>query len=257
MIFEPEIYCSCEKTAELDGNTPLTLDGAGLWVGVLSRGECLLQGSEMSGHSGDILLGTAPLELRPQSDCHLLAVRLTGYCAEAYLLRLGASRWADGASCPGAAELGAQLEGNGTAAIAYALLCALGRADETARPLPPLVAEALQAIRQNYMALYGVEELSEQLGVTKSHLVRAFKQALGVPPGKYLTNVRIEAVKTLLLSDEYNLEMIAGLTGFSGANYLCRVFKREVGVSPAAWRAAAAPPPAVPKLPPRSAEMFV
>ena len=123
--------------------------------------------------------------------------------------------------------------------------------------MPPLVAEAVAAIRQNYMALYGVEELSEQLGVTKSHLVRAFKQEIGVPPGKYLTNVRIEAVKALLLSDEYNLEMIAGMTGFSGANYLCRVFKREVGVSPAAWRAAAAPLPAVPKLPPRSAEMFV
>ena len=71
------------------------------------------------------------------------------------------------------------------------------------------------------------------------------------------SNVRIEAVKALLLSDEYNLEMIAGMTGFSGANYLCRVFKREVGVSPAAWRAAAAPLPAVPKLPPRSAEIFV
>ena len=119
------------------------------------------------------------------------------------------------------------------------------------------VAEAVAAIRQNYMALYGVEELSEQLGVTKSHLVRVFKQEMGVPPGKYMTNVRIEAVKTLLLTDEYNLDMIAGLTGFSGANYLCRVFKREVGLSPAAWRTAAAPLPAVPKLPPRSQEMYV
>ena len=102
-----------------------------------------------------------------------------------------------------------------------------------------------------------IEELSEQLGVTKSHLVRVFKQEMGVPPGKYMTNVRIEAVKTLLLTDEYNLDMIAGLTGFSGANYLCRVFKREVGLSPAAWRTAAAPLPAVPKLPPRSQEMYV
>ena len=257
MIFEPEMYCSCAQTAELDGTDARTLGGSGLWVGVLSRGDCLLEGCEQPGHSGDVLLGAAPLVLTPQSDCHLLAARLTGYCADAYLLRLGAARWADGASCPGAAELLAQLHGGGSAPMAYALLCAVGKADETARPLPPLVAEALEAIRQNYMALYGGEELSEQLGVTKSHLVRAFKQALGVPPGKYLTNVRIEAVKTLLLTDEYNLEMIAGLTGFSGANYLCRVFKREVGLSPAAWRAAAAPPPAVPKLPPRSAEMFV
>lgn len=257
MIFEPEIYCSCVQTLELDGTEPATLSGAGLWAGILSRGECLLEGCAQPGRSGDILLGPAPLTLTPQADCHLLAVRLTGRCADAYLLRLGTGRWADGASCPGAAELMAQLQGGGTAPLAYGLLCALAKADETVRPLPPLVAEALAAIRQNYMALYGVEELSEQLGVTKSHLVRAFKQALGVPPGKYLTNVRIEAVKTLLLTDQYSLEMIAGLTGFSGANYLCRVFKREVGISPAAWRAAAAPPPVVPKLPPRSEEMFV
>ena len=105
--------------------------------------------------------------LTPQSDCHLLAVRLTGHCTDAYLLQLGAARWADGAACPGAAELIAQLCGAQTAPMAYALLCAVAKADETARPLPPLVAEAVAAIRQNYMALYGVEELSEQLGVTK------------------------------------------------------------------------------------------
>ncbi len=257
MIFDPEIYCSAAEAAELDGTQPLTLTGNGLWVGVLSRGICLLEGLDRPGQSGDILLGAAPLTLTPQSDCHLLAVRMVGHCTEGYLLQLGAARWADGAACPGAAELIAQLHSARTASMAYALLCAVSKADETVRPLPPLVAEAVAAIRQNYMALYGVEELSEQLGVTKSHLVRVFKQEIGVPPGRYLTNVRIEAVKALLLSDEYNLEMIAGLTGFSGANYLCRVFKREVGLSPAAWRAAAAPLPAVPKLPPRSQEMYV
>ena len=257
MIFDPEMYCAAAESTELDGTAPLFLTGSGLWVGVLSRGICRLDGYERPGQSGDVLLGAAPLTLTPETDCHLLAVRLTGRCADAYGLQLGAPCWADGASCPGAAELIAQLHGAHTAAMAYALLCAVGKADETARPLPPLVAEAVAAIRQNYMALYGVEELSEQLGVTKSHLVRVFKQEIGVPPGKYLTSVRIEAVKVLLLSDEYNLDMIAGLTGFSGANYLCRVFKREVGISPAAWRAAAAPLPAVPKLPPRSQEMYV
>ena len=226
--------------------------------GALPRGLPAWTAYDRPGQSGDILLGAAPLTLTPETDCHLLAVRLTGRCTDAYLAcSWGRRCWADGAACPGAAELIAQLHGAHTAAMAYALLCAVGKADETARPLPPLVAEAVAAIRQNYMALYGVEELSEQLGVTKSHLVRVFKQEIGVPPGKYLTSVRIEAVKVLLLSDEYNLDMIAGLTGFSGANYLCRVFKREVGISPAAWRAAAAPLPAVPKLPPRSQEMYV
>ena len=185
-----------------------------------------------------------------------MAVRLTA-CADAYLLSMARPCWADGAACPGAAELIAQLHGGGSAPLAYGLLCALGKADETARPLPPLVAEAVAAIRQNYMALYGVEELSEQLGVTKSHLVRTFKQEIGVSPGKYLTNVRIEAVKALLLSDEYNLEMIAGMTGFSGANYLCRVFKRRWGYPLPPGGRQPRLLPAVPKLLPRSAEMFV
>lgn len=44
------------------------------------------------------------------------------------------------------------------------------------------------------------------------------------------------AAKQLLLHREYSLEVIASLCGFSGGNYLCRVFKKEVGISPAAWR---------------------
>jgi AraC-like DNA-binding protein len=85
-----------------------------------------------------------------------------------------------------------------------------------------------------------VEELSERLGVSKSHLVRTFTAAVGVPPGKYLVRVRIEAAMRLLLHREYSLEVIASLCGFSGANYLCRVFKKETGQTPAQWRALAA-----------------
>ena len=41
----------------------------------------------------------------------------------------------------------------------------------------------------------------------------------------------------LLQHREYTLEVVASLCGFSGANYLCRVFKKETGQSPAQWRA--------------------
>ena len=55
MIFDPEIYCTAAETAELDGTAPLALAGDGLWVGVLSRGACLLDGVDRPGQSGDIL----------------------------------------------------------------------------------------------------------------------------------------------------------------------------------------------------------
>ena len=113
-------------------------------------------------------------------------------------------------------------------------------ADTSAAPaLPPLVQAAIEDIRANYAGLYGVEELSERLGVSKSHLVRTFTAAIGVPPGRYLTTVRIEAAQRLLLHREYTLDVVASLCGFSGANYLCRVFKKETGQSPAQWRAMA------------------
>ena len=99
--------------------------------------------------------------------------------------------------------------------------------------------KSIEDIRANYAGLYGVEELSERLGVSKSHLVRTFTAAIGVPPGKYLTTVRVEAAQRLLLHREYTLDVVASLCGFSGANYLCRVFKKETGQSPAQWRAMA------------------
>ncbi|MDE8723837.1 helix-turn-helix transcriptional regulator, partial [Faecalibacterium prausnitzii] len=71
----------------------------------------------------------------------------------------------------------------------------------------------------------------------KSHLVRTFTAAVGVPPGKYLTTGRSEAAQRLLLHREYTRDVVASLCGFSGANYLCRVFKKETGQSPAQWRA--------------------
>ena len=102
-----------------------------------------------------------------------------------------------------------------------------------------------------------VTRSAERLGVSKSHLVRTFTAAVGVPPGRYLTTVRIEAAMRLLLHREYTLDVVASLCGFSGANYLCRVFKRETGLSPAAWRETAAHKAVVQKLPARNNEIYV
>lgn len=271
MIFDWEECCAVRETRELQGETPLTLDGEGLWVGVLSSGRCLLQLRGVaagSGASGDILLGCGGVALLPATPCHLLCLRLTGSAVEEFLRGLPAPRFVDSAACPNAAEQLARLcaaappdpaaapdpaRGVGP----YALLCMLAHADEQARRLSPLVAEAVETIRNNYMALYGVDDLADALGVSKCHLVRTFSAEMGTSPGKYLTRTRLEAAKLLLLEREYNLEMIANLCGFSGANYLCRVFRREEGVSPVVWRDTAAPHAAPKHLPPRNNEAYV
>ena len=260
MLFDWNTIAFPASVQDLQLSAPLTLSGEGLWVCLVSSGQCsasvpaagpLPLGAALilppqSVPAGHLILSRAPLALVPESICHLLCVQLTGQAAEQFLAGLSEMPFlARGETCPAAAELMGRLAEERDAServrsqLAFALLCELSDADSAAPALPPLVAAAIEDIRRNYAGLYGVEELSERLGVSKSHLVRAFTAALGVSPGRYLTNVRIEAAMRLLLHREYTLDVIASLCGFSGANYLCRVFKKTTGRSPTQWRAMA------------------
>ena len=262
MLFDWNAVAAPASVQDLQLSSVLTLSGEGLWVCLVSSGRCTASvpgaGPSPAGAAlilppqtvpaGHLILSRAPLALAPaQADaCHLLCVQLTGQAAGQFLSGLRELPFlAKGGSCPAAAELMDRLaeeketHSRARSQLAYALLCELADADSAAPALPPLVQAAIEDIRANYAGLYGVEELSERLGVSKSHLVRTFTAAIGVPPGRYLTTVRIEAAQRLLLHREYTLDVVASLCGFSGANYLCRVFKKETGQSPAQWRAMA------------------
>ena len=250
MLFDWNTIAFPASVQDLQLSAPLTLSGEGLWVCLVSSGQCsasvpaagpLPLGAALilppqSVPAGHLILSRAPLALVPESICHLLCVQLTGQAASQFLAGLHELPFlAKGGSCPAAAELMDRLaeekaaHSRARSQLAYALLCELADADSAASALPPLVQAAIEDIRANYAGLYGVEELSERLGVSKSHLVRTFTAAIGVPPGKYLTTVRVEAAQRLLLHREYTLDVVASLCGFSGANYLCRVFKKETG----------------------------
>ena len=258
MLFDWNAIAAPASVQDLQLTAPHTLSGEGLWVCLVSSGRCSAElpadGPAPAGAAlilppqqvpaGHLILSRAPLMLTPHGGCHLLCAQLVGQASAQFLHGLHELPFlARGETCPAAAELLDRLaeeketHSRARSQLAFALLCELADADSAAPPLPPLVQSAIEDIRANYAGLYGVEELSERLGVSKSHLVRTFTAAVGISPGKYLTTVRIEAAQRLLLHREYTLDVVASLCGFSGANYLCRVFKKETGQSPAQWRA--------------------
>ena len=258
MLFDWNVIAAPASVQDLQLTEPCTLSGEGLWVCLVSSGRCsaalFMDGPAPAGSAlilppqqvpaGHLILSRAPLTLTPHGSCHLLCAQLVGQASVQFLQGLHELPFlARGETCPAAAELLDRLaeeresHSRARSQLAFALLCELADADSAAPPLPPLVQSAIEDIRANYAGLYGVEELSERLGVSKSHLVRTFTAAVGISPGKYLTTVRIEAAQRLLLHREYTLDVVASLCGFSGANYLCRVFKKETGQSPAQWRA--------------------
>ncbi len=247
MLYDWNTTICAADIRDLAPQEPLELDGAGLWAVLVSSGAAGTAGSPpLRAEARMLVLGDSPLRLIPEGTCHLLAILLTGRAVQDLAAALPQDPYvARGESCPGAAELMGRLaeaqelaDSRTLSEMAFSLLCELSRADAAAAALPPLVAAAVEDIQKNYGGLYGVEELSERLGVSKSHLVRVFHAAMAVSPGRYLTQVRLDAAQRLLLHREYSLDVIASLCGFSGANYLCRVFKKEYGISPVAWRAA-------------------
>lgn len=137
-------------------------------------------------------------------------------------------------------ELGAARDGCWGSSKAFALLMelyTLPEPHEVAQACP-LVEQAVEMIRTQYAYLSGIDELASRLAVSKHHLIRLFSKETGTPPGRYLTEVRIENAGLLLKSRKYNLEVVADMVGFASANYFCKVFKKATGMTPTEYGAA-------------------
>ena len=83
---------------------------------------------------------------------------------------------------------------------------------------------------------FNVTRLAQQMDVSREHLGRLFKAALGVTPLDYLTQHRLRLSVDALRNGDEKLESVARRCGFSGANYLCRAFRRQFHVTPAEFR---------------------
>ncbi len=255
MIFDASSVCQCLYCREETAHNSVLLQSAPLCVVLVSSGTARCCGAEhtasgkafVRAKAGSVVLAAGGMEVHPLEGCHFIAAGLAGTAAQSAAQNIGALLLSDGGACPQAPQLLASLlhvplHHASAAHEAYALLCALCAADEAVPAVQPLVSLAIAAMRKSFAGIYGVEELSAQLGVSKSHLVRVFSAEMGVPPGQYLTQVRVAEAKRLLATRSYPLELVATLCGFSGANYLCKVFKKYTGQTCAAYRAAAKQP---------------
>ncbi len=240
MTFSGTAYCRVTGCWEHEGETPFEAGAPGtLSLAVADEGLAALVGQRQFLPAGSLLAGLGPLALEPAGNFCLRGLSLAGQAAEAFASALPGVLALPPGACPEAAELITRrcvpLSEERQSATAFSLLCLLAEAPQDRPVLPPLVAEALGQMHSHYGEVYGVEELAAELGVSKGHLIRSFTAALGMPPGQYLCTVRIDAAKRLLLQG-LPLDTVAGLCGFSGANYLCRVFKKETGLPPATWQ---------------------
>ena len=88
-----------------------------------------------------------------------------------------------------------------------------------------------QAIDTRYFLDVDCRTLAETAGMSLHHFIRVFHDIFGMSPHQYLTRVRVEAAKRLLLASSEPIEVIAVGVGFRSGPSLNRAFKRIAGAS--------------------------
>lgn len=101
------------------------------------------------------------------------------------------------------------------------------------------IQNALNYIRQRYSEPVRIQELARHCGLNRSYLARIFKQAMGCSPQEYLIAYRIGKARQLLSSERISIQNIAYSVGYNDPYTFSRLFKRETGLSPSAYRRAA------------------
>jgi AraC-like DNA-binding protein len=102
----------------------------------------------------------------------------------------------------------------------------------------PIVARAVWLLHQVPARRWTIEDLAAEVGASRTVLADRFNLYVGKPPIEYLTGWRIQLACDGLRASRAPLARIAESVGYESEAAFSRAFKREMGVSPGAWRIA-------------------
>jgi LacI family transcriptional regulator len=102
----------------------------------------------------------------------------------------------------------------------------------------PLVARALQLIRDHADEAIPVVAVQRHIGLSRRSLDYRFLQVLGRTVHEEITRVRMDRLADLLVSTDWTLPQVAQRLGFDHAEYMGVAFKKFTGMSPGEYRRA-------------------
>jgi AraC-like DNA-binding protein len=95
---------------------------------------------------------------------------------------------------------------------------------------------ATEWIDAHYTQNIPAEELARKVGVSVSQFNRLFRKVLGISPGVYLTNARLNAARKLLETTDMLITEIATQVGFWDHSHFIRAFRKARGKTPSQYR---------------------
>src|SRR6476619_302717 len=100
----------------------------------------------------------------------------------------------------------------------------------------PYVARALALLHNNITRAWNVDDLSREVGLSRSALADRFIGLIGMPPMHYMANWRMQVATQKLRNTNASLAQVANLVGYGSEAAFSRAFKKALGTAPATWR---------------------
>ena len=101
---------------------------------------------------------------------------------------------------------------------------------------PTIAQLAMRYISENYNERISIRDVCAAVGYSKSTVLTAFKNEYSTTINAYLTELRLENAKKLLIDDEKTINEIALYCGFSDQSYFSKVFSAKYGITPTDYR---------------------
>jgi AraC-like DNA-binding protein len=98
------------------------------------------------------------------------------------------------------------------------------------------VERAITTMRTNFADDVTIDDLARAAMFSKFHFTRVFRRTTGVSPGRFLSAVRLQEAKRLLVSTSLSIAEVSREVGYHSVGTFSTRFARSVGLSPTAYR---------------------
>ncbi len=99
-----------------------------------------------------------------------------------------------------------------------------------------VIEKSKDYIQNNYKKDISLEDISREVDMSTYYFSKLFKETTGSNFIEYLTNLRIDHAKKLLLEGELSMKEICAEIGYTDPNYFSRIFKKCVGLTPTEFK---------------------
>lgn len=99
-----------------------------------------------------------------------------------------------------------------------------------------IIYDAVRYIKENYRQELTLEEVAKRVCVNPNYFSRIFKNEINKSFIDFLTHIRVEAAKELILKTNKSIRDICWEVGYNDPNYFTKVFKKVSHVTPTEFK---------------------